>query len=296
MSEESPDVQVYVGSFVAGFFDLLGQQDRLREIHLDLCEESEEQLQRLRESIKNSYGVVVGFRNVFQLFFDGFSESDGDLTPLTEEQRAEYRAYTAHEIQMQPMSDSVLVYTPACGPGGKVSLKGIFGLLAAAAGSMLTCLAAGHPLRGGIDLGTSMIVDNKEFYGPALARAYALESKIAQYPRIVVGKELIEFLEVFARSGSLEIEHQMAKQVATACLELCADDVDGEVFIDFLGPGAKKHLGQDIDSSVVAAAIKHVFRSQEKAKAAHNQILGFRYALLSDYCQDRAAIWGVEAK
>jgi hypothetical protein len=55
-------------------------------------------------------------------------------------------------------------------------------------------MSQGWPIRGGIELGLAMDIDNDDIYGPALARAYTLESKVAQYPRIVIGEELILYL------------------------------------------------------------------------------------------------------
>jgi hypothetical protein len=294
MSGRSTEVQIHAGSYVAGFFDLLGQQDRLRNIRAIPSADDPDGVATLREQIRQSYGVVVDFRKAFTRFFHDFSVSNVGLTGFTEAQRAIYDDYTADDIQIQPMSDSILVYTSVFGPSRKVSFRGIFGILAAAAGSMLACLAAGHPLRGGIDLGIGLVIDKSEFYGPVLARAHTLESRIASYPRIVVGKELINFLHFFANNKDTEIEHQMARGAARSCLDLCADDVDGNTFLDFLGPGVRKHVGRDMDSRIVSAAIQRVFQYHEEAKVAEDQKLGFRYALLSDYCQDRAELWGIK--
>lgn len=295
MEDTDKEFNIHAGTYVAGFFDLLGQQERLRNIRGIPTDNDEKGLAALRDQIRQSYGSVVGFRKMFSRSFEGFSTSSPDLSNLSDQQRAEFLECTAHDIRFQSLSDSVVVYTPALGPNQRISLKGILGLVGAAAGSMLGCLAAGIPMRGGIDIGIGLCInsENQEFYGPVLARAYELESKIAEYPRIVVGDGLFNFLHGYASSNADDGEQKIAAVVATACLEFIAEDVDGRNFVDFLGQGARRHFGETIDSTLVANAIRNVFESQEQAKICRNASLAFRYALLSDYCQARAEVWGV---
>ena len=48
----------------------------------------------------------------------------------------------------------------------------------------------GRPLRGGIDVGLGLEITADEVYGPALERAHYLESRLADYPCVLVGDEL----------------------------------------------------------------------------------------------------------
>lgn len=50
-------------------------------------------------------------------------------------------------------------------------------------------------IRGGITVG-KLVKSWGQLFGPAIVRAYELESKIAKYPRIVVGKEVFEELAI----------------------------------------------------------------------------------------------------
>jgi hypothetical protein len=74
--------------------------------------------------------------------------------------------------------------------------RGVFAALHGIAGIALIALAEGSPLRGGIDVGLAINLRSDESYGPVLRSAYRLESR-ADYPRVLIGLSLIEYLESF---------------------------------------------------------------------------------------------------
>ena len=74
-------------------------------------------------------------------------------------------------------------------------MRGVYAALTSAASTFLTMLAGRQAIRGGIDVGVAVELRDKELYGPALARAYELESKTANYPRVVLGEELIRYIQ-----------------------------------------------------------------------------------------------------
>lgn len=86
----------------------------------------------------------------------------------------------------------------------------------------------GIPIRGGVTVG-KLVKSWGQLYGPAIVRAYELESKIAKYPRIVVGKEVFEEL---AMNSGLWVHDRTTDQEAVR--SLLRQDDDGELFIDYL--------------------------------------------------------------
>lgn len=58
----------------------------------------------------------------------------------------------------------------------------------------MTCLAAGVPIRGSLDLNTAIVTSENDIYGSAALEAYRLECEVAQYPRIAVGANVVDFL------------------------------------------------------------------------------------------------------
>jgi hypothetical protein len=47
-----------------------------------------------------------------------------------------------------------------------------------------------RPVRGGIEIGLGAELDDREIFGSGISEAYRLESKIADWPRILIGKQL----------------------------------------------------------------------------------------------------------
>jgi hypothetical protein len=173
----------------------------------------------------------------------------------------------------------------------KLPIRGIFGVLGAAASCFLLCLAAGHPIRGGIELGVAMEMTKGEIYGGALARAYALESKVACYPRIVVGEELIRYLQFTVLQESKDVYATTGKQIAQCCLDLIAVDDDGHPFLDYLGEGFKRHIAAGLDLEVIRRAYQYVIDCSKKFQRERNTTLAFRYTLLRNYFEARLPLW-----
>lgn len=83
-------------------------------------------------------------------------------------------------------------------------------------------------IRGGITVG-NLVKSWGQLFGPAIVRAYEIESKIAKHPRIVVGKEV--FKELATNSG-LWVHDRESEQESVR--HLLRRDDDGEFFIDYL--------------------------------------------------------------
>ena len=78
------------------------------------------------------------------------------------------------------------------------AVRGVTISLLAIAGLAIRAFATEVAFRGGMDVGIATMLDGCEVYGPALARAYCLESEAAEYPRVVVGGDLVRFLNDIA--------------------------------------------------------------------------------------------------
>ncbi len=93
-------------------------------------------------------------------------------------------------------------------------------------------LPHGFLVRGGITKGS--IFHNAErniCFGPALIRAYELESRVAQFPRIVIDPDLVGFLEI--HDNILEDD---AKKVGLQRAKSTRKMDDGVSFVDYLAP------------------------------------------------------------
>jgi hypothetical protein len=154
-------------------------------------------------------------------------------------------------------------------------------------------LAGKVPLRGGLCIGTGMNL-GRNFYGPGLAHAHYLENKIAGYPRIVVSKEVGEFIKSFKDANEDPLTSQWMAALATTCQSLICLDTDGQYIVDFLGPGMRVLLNEvPFDPrEPIAKAYRFVCDSEETFRQTSNKKLFERYLSLKQYMVDRLPNWG----
>jgi hypothetical protein len=215
-----------------------------------------------------------------------------DLASLSESQRAEFLSFTNEPIQFRGFSDSLIAHMPLrAHDTAKLPVRGLFGMLSAAALTFTSSLALGHPIRGGIDIGIGVEHGDHEIYGPALSRAYTLESRVADYPRIVVGEAMIRYLNVLVSAAQDSPLAKVSAKLAQSCFDCMATDNDGHVFVDHMGKYIHDQIKGKVNGAVVQMAYNKVVEFGESYKKAKNSKLAFRYALLRDYFEDRLPIW-----
>jgi hypothetical protein len=83
-------------------------------------------------------------------------------------------------------------------------------------------------LRGGITVG-DVALSYGQLFGPAVIRGYELESRVAIFPRIVVGQEVLDEVK---RNPALWIHDRDTELQAVK--DLLRRDCDGEYFVDYL--------------------------------------------------------------
>jgi len=276
-----------IGYYVVGFIDLLGQQDRLRSLRSLPDKSDKDQMKQFTNDLKGTYGVVSGMRNIFELYFNSFSKKKYDLSMFTLEQRKIYKQLTNNPIQIKSFSDSIVVSVALRTDKAKLPTGGVWGIFSAAASTALLSLAAGHPIRGGIDVGLGMEIERGEIYGPCLSRAYSLESKIAGYPRIVVGKECLKYLEVTAEQKQNDIISKIGAASAAECMKLLTIDDDGCAIIDYLGDFFLNAVGKGLEKDIIEKAFNNVIQFSEKFRKENNTKIAFKYTLLRSYMEHR---------
>ena len=146
------------------------------------------------------------------------------------------------------------------------------------------------PIRGGIDIGTGMEINPNDLYGPVITKIYELESKTAQYPRIIVGDELINYLRSLERSEEKGEKSEFERKVARICLNLIMDDIDGFPAIDFLGDGIYQFFCPD-SYQLFPMAHQFVVEQSEESKKKRNTTLSFRYSQLLNYFEAKKDRW-----
>lgn len=281
---------------LVGFFDVLGQSSRLRQ--LTKIPQTDVERAEVVRLLKNTAGVVLGVRRMFRDFF----QSAGTPTPFVESlpapMREQFLQATQAEVTYRGISDSFIV-TVCLGDTGVATtpLNGVYRTFVAASGMWLLSLSVGHPIRGGIDVGLGIDIGEDEIYGPVLDCAYHLESRIAGGPRIVVGDVCVDYLNFVSRRPANAIHGQIASAVAMFCLSMLRQDSDGVTTLDPLGDRmleltkAPPVSAQDNIADRVRPAHDVVRQQLKQAELQNNVKLIARYRSLLQYFDQRANRW-----
>jgi hypothetical protein len=278
-----------LGHHLVAFLDVLGQRDRFRDLRQP---RTPEESAAVAEVLRQTAGFVLELRRIFGEQFQGF---EAGLTNVRKQTNTPIRP------KFVGFSDSFVTSVPLHNRGGElVPIVTVFSALAAAAIVMLTSLASRHPLRGGIDVGLATEIGPEEIYGTALERAYSLESKEADYPRIVIGDELWHYLQVAL--ANYQMQATPAAQSIAAIIgritELISTDSDGKKILDYLGPIMVEHAGSANTTAekMVRPAYEFVLKEQKRVSGAGDPKLTARYKALRGYIESRLPLWNLEAE
>ena len=129
-------------------------------------------------------------------------------------------------IKVTTFSDSLVISYPANYIGG------LFYIIMDLIYLQFNFAQLGIIIRGGITIGKLRHV-REEIFGPAMNKAYLLESQKAVYPRIVIEEETICNALISTHDKSLPVEHSLKWEVNDV-LSLLKQDGDGLFYLDFL--------------------------------------------------------------
>lgn len=264
---------IEIGNYVVAFIDILGQREALSKFTTLPAHDDPEEIHKVTALCKETFGVIEGLSGSVKSFFDGYLDK-----------KYVFAQIIGHpEIKIQRFSDGLVFFISLRDNLQRVSVGSVFGLLAACCSVFLTQLAGKHPVRGGIEIGMGTELREGEIYGPVVANAYVLESNIAQYPRIVIGNELWNYLTKTTNlKGNSQIE-QLNNKIANECLSLLTLDCDGRPILDYLGEGFLKKNNQKPIEQLISKAYEFVINQSELFQKEQKAKLAFRYTLLRNY-------------
>jgi len=278
-----------LGHHVVAFLDVLGQSEKFKQLRLP---NTPEEHAEVGEVVRQTAGFVLDLRSAFDKQFRAFEAGSPNM------QRHSKEPLRPNFIGI---SDSLVTSVPLRNDGGDlVGIVTVYSALSAAAVVTLMSLASKHPLRGGIDVGLAVEMGPQEVYGTALARAYHLESKEAQYPRIVIGDELWRYFN----AAIVEFEKQDSpvgrsiSAIAGKMMELVALDEDGKRILDYLGQTMVDNAapGGNHRDYMVKPAYAFVLAEQKRINATRDPKLTARYHLFRRYFESRLPLWGIDVQ
>ena len=280
---------VTFGYYLVAFVDVLNQKEALRKFKG--LPQTEEGMKEFIETAKETFGVVDGIRRLFDSFYASYSSDQEPTSPMTEQQRKTFHELRKCEVKFQRFADTIIIYVSLGEKINKVPIHGVYAVLVACAATFFGSLVGQRALRGGIEVGLAAEMYEGELYGPALYEAYRLESEIAQYPRIVLGDELIQYLMDMSRVEGSDIIAQVNRETAKLCLGLISQDVDGYPVLDYMGKGYRRIISKDIRRDELVKAQEFLFEQAARWKREKNTKLSFRYALAIGYFLSRLPLW-----
>jgi len=238
---KSREDKLYFGGHIVAFIDILGQSAKLSKLKKSKWWEfNQETLTALQET----YWRVLRFREIFNGFLSRFcrpSVLDTIFQELSDPSKQEtWNHFDQSRILVKGMSDSLVITFPLKVTNGLIPVKSIYGVLVACASSMLVSLNYRFAIRGAVEIGPCVYDPRSyEVYGSALNDSVYYE-KEADWPRILVGAELVKYLEECTNLPKEPIAFSINSAEAHQCLSLLAQDAASLYYIDYLGTGFKK--------------------------------------------------------
>jgi len=281
--------------YLVVYFDLLGQGSKLSKIAELPTDKTEQQF--FIENTRGTIGQVLRLRADFKEFYgevNSFIPNENDVPSV---HRDVFRkALERPPLFLYGLSDAMVIGVPLTSDNeGCTAITGIYYVFVATCSLGLSFLSKHVPIRAGLDVGIATQIDSNELYGHALERAIYLESKLAEYPRFLVGEGLINYLS-WAETQKFDtklggITRKMAKLIKSIIIQ----DTDGRYMLDFLSTQVREWVENTIDLKLVASAYGFVLEEYRKYSQEGNDKLASRYYRLLQYFHSRRNIWGINA-
>ena len=281
----SEDAPLEVGNYIVGFMDLLGQRIALRGQGLLPDTKSDEGQKKLIEVLKASVGSISALqRHAMDMMDASESRADSPLRAhLPAEKQKLWDELMRTKITTQRWSDGLMIFAALADGEITCPMNSVYRLFTLSGALCLLGLASKRPLRGAIEIAWGVELHPGELYGAAVARAYELESEVADYPRIVVGPQAVKYLELQSKNPGASPKDQIGKALASLCLQMIVQDADGHYLIHYLGNTFIGAVTNENHANLFARAEGYVLAQLEQHKNSKNTKLAFRYVHLAQY-------------
>jgi len=285
-ASKTPDRECVAHNYCVAFIDLLGQRDAMRGQGLLIPIESEDERKEFDEILQNSIGAIIKLQERAESMLAPILKQNLNSprrAELSPEQHVIWDDMQRTRIETQRWSDGLMSFVCLGDTDIRCRMNGVFGIFGLAGTLCLLGLATCRPIRGAIDIAWGVELHPGELYGPAVARAYELESEIAQYPRIVIGPESVRFLETHAANTEQDVFSQTDRELAVLCLNMLVQDADGQWILHYLGDTFQFAVTHNQHGELYEAARKFVFDQLFTHQSQCNSKLAFRYSHLLQY-------------
>jgi len=287
---EGGDTVVF-GPYVVALVDFLGQASELAK--WDFAPGNADQSAQWFRAVQETVGRVIAWRGRFEECFrqgrahgERFSQQFSEGQPVEPRQRFdEFRKTSLHTAHF---SDTLIFYSPLQNEYGYWQVANVASMIATYGILMLEALAPKTVFRGAIEVGMLSQFPSGDPYGPSLAKAYYLEAKIADYPRIIVGPDVLSYLDATLRNPKTDGAATSNRNVAAICREFITQDTDGCWIVDYLSEKlASPTTDPALRQQVLGAARAFVQAELDRFAQAGDEKLVARYERLLAYFRSR---------
>ncbi|WP_438312434.1 hypothetical protein [Sporosarcina sp. FA9] len=143
---------------------------------------------------------ILGFKNIVEHSNKAFEIMDIIIESKKFYQKVMYEV-SEQEIKVTMFSDCIVISSPA-------SIGYLHFLLDILKNMQAELIQMGILIRGGIEIG-DCFHEKETLFGPAMNKSYELENNVANVPRIVLSKYLIEYINKWdlSEEKALELKH-----------------------------------------------------------------------------------------
>lgn len=234
----------YQGYSIVAFIDLLGTSAANKAI------DAQDDMAVAAKMLAKEVGKVQRFRDDFMDVFEACRQTEKKLEALRPEAlKPSLETLQGNPFNNYAFSDSLILHASLnTTQGSQAPVDSCFQILVALASAQLSSLYRGAPFRGGVEIGRAAVFGDREILGPALSEAVRLEKEDALFPRVVVGKEMVRYLELNCQLEESSADNRASRQYALICQSLMCADGDGAFTVDVWSPlfiemvgGAQSH-------------------------------------------------------
>jgi hypothetical protein len=239
------------GRHVVALIDFLGQSSELAK--WDYEPDTPQRMEKWIPAVRSSMGRVLRWREEFETMFrQRKAESDRYMEQASVGQPAELRRqldeYRKTALRTAHFTDSLIFCYPLQNEHGYRQVGNVADLIGTLGIVMLAALSRKTAFRGAIEVGMLGYFPTGDPYGPALSKAHHLEAKDADYPRILVGPQLLSYLKDNLENTDADMAARANLALAKMCQECIVQDTDGHWIVDYLNDEFASHIK---DRSVV---------------------------------------------
>jgi hypothetical protein len=273
-----------IGNYCVSFIDLLGQRLEYENEGLLPKFKSNEEKERFIGKFQNTIGRIDALQRSSKRLLDAvLSYKSLGREKLQQELKSIYDEMKEVRLKQQRWSDGLVYFVSLMEGDVKCPMAGVYTLLGATGSLCFTGLAVKIPLRGAIDIAWATELHEGELYGAAVAKAYELESKVAHYPRIVVGPRVVDYLLTNIKNPDSDIYSECNRAFAKLCYDMLARDCDGYHFVHYLGEGFYKTISKELHLELYQNSMTFILEQCRKWGDERNTKLSLRYNHLLSY-------------